>query len=90
VYKVGEMTLVPVDDFKSERNVGLCSTRPTIYGRPLRVGAGFHCLDDLGLNKDRKGGRKLNEVRSCYLYSNGTNSSNNITQLAVHGSSPRR
>lgn len=80
----------------ASRALGLFGTAPTTYGRPLRVGAGFHVFPvPLLFPGERREGIDMSRVRKRGLelfcrrearYSEGTNSSNKMSVLSVRGS----
>ena len=68
---------------------GGCGVLPMTYGRPLSVGAAFHCLFELESElkiPGRANSRFFFGAVSCSRYSRGTNSSNKRISDDVRGS----
>jgi len=68
---------------------GGCGVLPMTYGRPLSVGAGFHCFFELESELKipvRANRRFFFGTESCSRYSRGTNSSNKRSSDDVRGS----
>ena len=94
--RLREITFVALSELRSmlsksaaRSEGGGCGVLPMTYGRPLSVGAGFHCFLELESELKIPGRAKSRfffGTVSCSRYSRGTNSSNKRRTDDVRGS----